>query len=253
MKNIDINKVDPEILLALINGVFKDYSKSFNELNNGKAVGFNTTLTPNKIKVHDVLLKQGKHTKEELEESNIANDEIEVRYLRVGKYFDTITYKTPILEEFKDGFIYQKLDAVNKVWEELSFEIGDIVTQEELDKETIRRVHRVRSVEVPIYQLTIRLQNQKEVLNDKWWKRILYLDLLNTLLAKGIEYGEVLGLLKRGEEEKAMLAKELGANAKEVLDNNKIVIRSEIPKPLEGDDKAYAEYIAKEKAKLNKK
>ena len=253
MKKIDINKVDPEILLTLINGVFEDYSNSFNELNNGKAVGFHTTLTPNKVKVHDVLVKQGKYTKEELEKSEIPNDEVEVRYLRVGKYFDTITYKTPILEEFKDGFIYQKLDVVNKVWEEMSFDIGDTVTQEELDNETIRKEHRVRSVEVPIYQQTIRLKDQKEVLNDKWWKRILYLDLLNTLMAKGIEYGEVLGLLKRGEEEKAVLAKELGANAKEVLENNKIVIRSEMPKPLEGDDKAYAEYIAKEKAKLDKK
>ena len=59
------------------------------------------------------------------------------------------------------------------------------------------------------------------------------------MMAKGIEYGEVLGLVQRAEEEKAVLAKELGESAQQVLEANKIVIRKEMPKPLTKDDEAY--------------
>lgn len=255
MKEYNINKVDPQLLLVLIEAVFRDYSAGFNNLNPTKKVGFNTTLTPAKISIYDVLIRQGKaKTKEELEKQGVEDKTLEVRYLRVSKYFENIKFIPPLIEQFKPGFIYQKLDPVNKSWEEVMFEEGDTPpTQEDIDETRVRVAQKARQQGTPIYQQSITLKDQKEVLNDRWWKRILYLDLINTLMAKGIEYGEVLGLMKRGEEEKAVLARELGDNAKEVLEANKIVIRKEMPKPLSPEDKEYVEHIKKEKAKLKKK
>lgn len=248
-EKINVNQVNYRVYEALIVAVFADYENAFNRMNHDRKVKFSTTITPATLKTHDILKRQGK-TDEELKK--IKNENIEVRYLRVGKFFEKVSYHTPILEEFKPGFIYQQLNVVDKVWEELKFEEGDVMSEDLLDKDQIRVAKHSKEREVPIYQQSMRLKDAKEVLNDKWWKRILYLDLLNTLMAKGIEYGEALELIKRGEEEKAVLAKELGESAQQVLEANKIVIRKEMPKPLTEDDKKYKAAIDKARAKDKK-
>ena len=245
-KNINVNQVNFSVYKALIKAVFDDYTNSFNNVNPERRVSFDVTLTPATVHTYDVLIRQGRYkTKEEMEKLNIKNDAIEVRYLRVGKHFNKVSYHTPILEEFKIGFRYQQLDIIGKVWEEVEFEEGDVMSEEMLDKDEIRVEKITREREIPIYQQSVMLKNSKEVLNDKWWKRILYLDLINTLMAKGVEYGEAIELIRRGEEEKAVLAKELGESAKQVLEANKIVIRKEMPKPLSEDDKQYKETMDK--------
>lgn len=239
---VNINRVNYSVFKALITAVFADYSNSFNAANPDKRVTFRTTLTPADIETYDVLIRQGKFkTKEECEKANIRNDKVSVRYLRVGKSFERISYHPAILEQFVPGFIYQKFNVVEKGWEELKFEKGDTPPiQELLDDETQIRIEKVaREQEIVIYQQSIMLKDDKEVLNDKWWKRILYLDLINTLMAKGVEYGEAIELIRRAEEEKSVLAKELGESAKQVLEANKIVIRSEMPKPLSKEDEKY--------------
>ena len=247
-KEININKVNYNVYRELVKAVFQDYSNSFGAKNLGRKIGFNVTITPSTIHTYDVLLRQGKYkTKEEMEKAGIIDDSMEVRYLRVGKYFEKISYQPAIMEEFKPGFIYQRFDVVDEVWDELRFEEGDTPpTKDVLDDETKVRVEKVsREKEVVIYQQSLMLKNTKEILNDKWWKRILYLDLINTLMAKGIEYGEAIELIRRGEEEKAVLAKELGESAQQVLDANKIVIRKEMPKPLSKEDEKYKAQMTK--------
>ena len=253
-KEINVNQVNYSVYRALAKAVFSDYENTFNGLNPTRRVGFNVTLTPATISMYDVLLKQGKYTsKEEMQKLGIKDEKMDVRYLRVGKFFEKISYHTPILEEFKVGFIYQQLDIIGKVWEELKFEEGDTITEDKITKGEVRVERRSREKEVVVYQQSIKLKSSKEILNDKWWKRILYLDLVNTLMAKGIEYGEVLGLVQRAEEEKAVLARELGESAKEVLEANKIVIRKEMPKPLTSDDEAYKREMGKLRAQEEKK
>ena len=253
-EKVNVNRVNWTVYEAMIRACFQDYTQSFNNMSEERRVVFNMTITSPTIKTYDVLLKQGKYKSvEEMEKLGIKNDDVIVKYLRVGKAFEKVKYSTPIAEQFKPGFVYQQLDVVNKVWEELQFAEGDIIPSVELDKDQIRVASVSREREITIYQQSMRLKDQKEVLNAKWWKRILYMDLLNTLMAKGVEYGEVLELMKRGEEEKAVLAKELGDNAKEVLEANKIVIRKEMPKPLSKGDKEYVEQIKKAKAKEEKK
>ena len=245
-EEINVNQVNYSVYRALAKAVFADYEATFNNLNPEKRVNFNVTLTPSIISMHDVLLKQGKYkTKEEMVKLGIKDEKMNIRYLRVGKYFERVSYHTPILEEFKIGFVYQQLDIIGKVWEELKFEEGDIMSEDLLKKGEIRVEKRSREKEVVIYQQSIKLKDAKEVLKDKWWKRILYLDLVNTLMAKGIEYGEVIGLVQRQEEEKAVLARELGESAKEVLEANKIVIRKEMPAPLTPEDEAYKREMGK--------
>ena len=248
-KEINVNQVNYGVYEALIKAVLGDYENAFNQQNPERKVKFNMTITSANINTHEVLKRQGK-TEEELK--NIKNENIEVRYLRVGKFFEKISFHTPIIEEFKPGFVYQQLNVVDKVWEELRFEEGDIMSEDLLNKDQIRVAKHTKEKEIAIYQQSLRLKDAKEVLNDKWWKRILYLDLLNTLMAKGIEYGEALELIKRGEEEKAVLAKELGKNAQEVLDNNKIVIRSEMPKPLTEEELKYKAQMDKMRAQEEK-
>lgn len=251
---ININQVNYSVYQSLIASVFEDYQNTFNAINPTRRVGFSTTLTNSTLNLYDVLLKQGKYnSKEEIEKAGIKNDKMEVRYLRVGKYFEKLSYTTPILEEFKIGFRFQQLDIVGKSWEEVEFEEGDTMSEEKINKNEVRVERRIKEPEVPIYQQSLKLKNQKEVLNDKYWKRVLYLDLLNTLMAKGIEYGEVLGLIQKSEEEKAVLAKELGDNAMEVLKNNNIVIRKDMPAPLTKEDKAYVEHVKKAKHKDGQK
>lgn len=254
-KAININQVNYSVYKTLIAVVFEDYKNTFNNLNPTRKVDFNVTLTDAVMSMHDVLLKQGKYeSKAEMVKLGIEDSKMQVRYLRVGKIFEKLSYFTPILEEFKPGFIYQELNVVDKTWEECQFEVGDVMTDEKL-KDSIRVEKRVREREVPIYQQSIRLKTDKEVLNVKYWKRVLYLDLLNTLMAKGIEYGEVLGVMQNLQEEKAVLSKELGKSAKEVLDNNKIVIVKEMPKPLTEGDKEYKAQmdILRDKDKKNEK
>ena len=239
---VNINRVNYSVFKALIAAVFADYSNSFNAANPDRKVTFRTTLTPADVQTYDVLIRQGKYkTKEECEKANIKNEKIAVRYLRVGKSFERISYHPAITEQFVPGFIYQKFNVVEKGWEELRFEKGDTPPiQELLEDETQIRIEKVaREQEIVIYQQSIMLKDDKEVLNDKWWKRILYTDLINTLMAKGIEYGEALELIRRGEEEKSVLANELGESAKQILEANKIVIRSELPKPLSKEDEQY--------------
>ncbi len=247
---INVNQVNYRVFEALIGACLKDYENAFNRLDPSRRVKFSTTISAATLKTHDVLKRQGK-TDKELE--NIKNENIEVRYLRVGKFFEKISYHTPIIEEFKTGFVYQQLDVVGKVWEKTIFEDNDIMSQDLLDKEQIRVEKVSKEREIPIYQQSMRLKDQKEILNDKWWKRILYLDLLNTLMAKGVEYGEALEFIKRAEEEKAVLAKELGESAAQVLEANKIVIRKEMPAPLTNEDKKYKEKIIKMRKKEEKK
>jgi len=249
-KEINVNQVNYRVYESLIKACLNDYKNAFNQMNPERRVQFILTLHPAKLKSHDILKRQGLS---EQEIKKYKNEKIEVRYLRLGKFFERVSFYIPIIEEFKPGFVYQKLNIVNKVWEEVEFKQGDIINQELLDKEQIRVAKISKEKETPIYQQSIRLKTKQEVLNDKWWKRVLYLDLLNTLMAKGIEYGEVLELVRRGEEEKAVLAKELGESAKQVLEANKIVIRKDMPKKLSKEDKAYVEYIKKEKEKLKKK
>lgn len=247
-KEVNVNKVNYSVYQALAKAVFQDYSNSFNRMNPGRKVAFDVTLTPATVHTYDVLVRQGKFKDAQAcKDANIKNDAIEVRYLRVGKHFEKITYHPAIMEEFKPGFIYQRFDVVDEVWDELQFEEGDTPpTQDILDDDTKVRVEkRIREREIPIYQQSIMLKNAKEVLNDKWWKRILYLDLINTLMAKGVEYGEALELIRRGEEEKAVLAKELGESAQQVLEANKIVIRKEMPQPLTEEDEKYKATMAK--------
>ncbi len=241
-KNINVNKVNYSVYKALISAVFTDYSNSFHAANPDKAVLFTTTLTPTTVSTYDVLIRQGKFkTKEDCQKANIKDEKIEVRYLRVGKHFELLSYHPAIMEQFVDGFLYQKFDVVEEAWQQLKFEPGDTPpTQDLLDDETKIRVEKItKQREIPIYQQSVMLKDAKEVLNDKWWKRILYLDLLNTLMAKGIEYGEAVELIKRGEEEKAMLAKELGESAQKILIDNNIVIRKAMPKALTKEDEQY--------------
>lgn len=245
-KEININQVNYAVYRAIIVAVFNDYENTFNNVNPTRRVAFNTTLTNATLSMYKVLLKQGKYKSEaEMKKLGIKDEKMEVRYLRVGKYFEKVSYTIPILEEFKPGFIYQELDIIGKVWNEMEFEVGDTMTEDKITNEQVRVERRSREQEVTIYQQSIRLKTAKEVLNDKWWKRILYLDLLNTMMAKGIEYGEVLGLVQRAEEEKAVLAKELGESAQQVLEANKIVIRKEMPKPLTKEDEAYKKQMGK--------
>lgn len=250
-KPINVNQINYAVFESLIRACFADYTNSFNQQNPERRIAFNMTMTPATLSTHEVLKKQGKSQ----EEINKYKDEkIEVRYLRVGKAFEKVSFYTPIIEEFKIGFIYQKVDPVGKVWHELQYEDGDTPpTQDILDSGDVRVAKVTREKEIAIYQQSIRLKDQKEVLNDKWWKRILFLDLLNTLMAKGIEYGEALELIRRGEEEKAVLANELGESAKQVLEANQIVIRKAMPEALSKEDKEYVQHIKKEQEKEKKK
>ena len=249
-KKINVNQINYMVYETLIRACFADYTNSFNQVNPERRVVFNMTIVPATIKTHDVLKNQGM-SEEDIKKYD--NEKIEVRYLRVGKAFEKVKFHTPIIEEFKKDFIYQKVNVVDKVWEELKFEEGDTPpTQEVLDKGEIRVAVSSREKEIAIYQQSIRLKSKKEALNDKWWKRVLYLDLLNTLMAKGIEYGEVLELVKRGEQEKSVLAKELGDSAKDILAANNITIHKAMPAAMSKEDKAYADHVAKARAKEEK-
>jgi hypothetical protein len=251
-KEINVNQVNYGVYEAIIKACFADYQNSFNQMNPERQVVFNMTIMPMKLKAHDIMKKQKPDiTDDELKK--YKNDEIEVRYLRVGKFFNRLSYHTPIREEFKPGFIYQQLNVVDETWEEEEFQEGDIISETLLEQNEIRVEKGTREKEITIYQQSMRLETQKEVLNDKWWKRILYMDLLNTLMAKGVEYGEALELIKRSEEEKAVLANELGESAKQVLEANKIVIRAEMPKPLSEGDKQYKAQMDIARDKENKK
>jgi hypothetical protein len=76
------------------------------------------------------------------------------------------------------------------------------------------------------------------------WKFDLYLDMFFRLVGAGVEYGE---LLKRMQ---AMYKGKEGKPLSEITtpDEPKIIVTDQMPKPLSDDEKAYAEWVKKNKS-----
>ena len=237
-------KEQNEIYKDIIYSVIEDYKATYNTHFPNETLDYNLTLTDQEVDKNKILREMGNE--------NIPEDEdiIKTKYLRLEEVTTRKKVHIPSLEEFIPSFKYQQVNHEKKVWEEKEIihtlnaleteETEDLIKKQEV-RVLINETPKTRLILSKAYPVDEPLTNAP--LTGEALLNIIYRDILFLLISTGIEQHAMAAIHREKEQTKNNLkVQENGAE--------KIETFKSMPKPLSTDDKAYVEWIKKEKEKL---
>lgn len=221
-------KQETEIFKKIITDIIKDHQDEINAGSTTTMVQFAMTLSNGKVDLNKLKPKEQQTKKKEI---------IDVKYFRISKLLIRTTFRTPLIDEFIPGFIYQKLDSKNKVWQEIEYseDLSKLAIETGLKENKIRveEWNKTSSDDMIFnYGYPINKEESEEQMENNIYRHVLY-----SLIAAGVEYFSALQQHKKEVEEQ----KNKPSNIK---------VTKKMPEPLSKEDKKYADWVKKERSKL---